>query len=141
MPVGGCSNCHPDWGTVVKAQPTAMYSDEDKWYANQACYRRQTDLRHHLGKAPGTVKFAVASIPTILCDEAGWVRIDDILTNDLLWSHWKRDLDYQLSHRDVEERQRQLQRRLQVLFGGNYTNSRLCAQCQDSPTIPWHPNC
>ena len=42
----------------------------------------QADLRHRLGKPRGAVKLGGDAMPTIACDEAGWVKIDDILGMD-----------------------------------------------------------
>ena len=58
------------------------------------------------------------------CDEAGWVKIEDILNNDFLRSNRKRNLDWPLNHRHVEERRRPYNRPLQTLFDRSHINAR-----------------
>ena len=41
---------------------------------------------------------------------------------DILWAHAERGLDQHLHVRDTEERKRQLNRRLQMLYDGNRIN-------------------
>ena len=52
------------------------------------------------------------------------IEDEDILSNDILGSHGKRRLDFPLNHTDVEERRKQFNERLQMLFDGNHINAR-----------------
>ena len=113
---GGTQFCHPKWNIVDKAEPMSFY-DRDQ---PVRCF--QKDLRHGVGKIPGSYKVGRLPVPTIPCDEAGWVRLDKLLNMDVLSSHDSRRLDVPLHAHDAEERQRQLNQRLQMLFDGNRIN-------------------
>ena len=62
------------------------------------------------------------SLQSIPCDEGGWVRLDKLLSNELLWTHRSRRVGYPLSIRSTTEHNREMQRRLQLLFDGNCIN-------------------
>ena len=110
MPDIGTAFCHPKCRIVEKDQPVSFYNPNQKWWDKQAVRHLRTDLRHHIGKAPGSYKVARSSIPTIQCDEAGLVRLDTLLNMDVLWSHEQRMLDQPLHAHDAEECKRQLNR-------------------------------
>ncbi|CAE7444742.1 unnamed protein product, partial [Symbiodinium sp. KB8] len=69
-----------------------------------------------LGPDVAVVTIAGDPVPTIACDKAGWVKIDDLLR--------KRQIDYNLHHTDRKAKRRQLNKRLQLLFDGNHINAR-----------------
>ena len=122
MPGSGAHFCHPKWDIVEEAKPGAFYNPNPKWWAKQSVRLLQTDLRHHIGKTPGSYRVGGSPVPTITCDEAAWVRLDILLKMDVLWSHAQRNLDPLLHAHDSEERKRRLNRRLQMLFDGNRLN-------------------
>ena len=55
MPHCGCSFAHPHWGLLPRAQARVLYNEEQNFYAKRALSCIQTDLRHKLGKAAGSV--------------------------------------------------------------------------------------
>ena len=84
----------------------------------------QKDLRHHVGRRDKSIsldKWGQDPITTIKCDEGGWVSLEWLLSYDLLWCHHHRHVAYSLP-RDYQNREAEMQRRLQLLIDGNYFN-------------------
>ena len=84
----------------------------------------QSDLRHRIARAPGTTfldKHNAVRLQTIIrCDEGGWVRVDDLVRNEILWTHRIRELTASAAIRDEVQRSRIYNERLQLLIDGNY---------------------
>ena len=101
-----------------------MWQAEDA--AKTALRFIQKDLRHHIGRGNNAIyidRRCESPIAIIKCDEGGWVNLEWLLSYDLLWCHHYRKIAYSLP-RDPDARQREMQRRLQLLIDGNYINYR-----------------
>ncbi|CAE7243178.1 unnamed protein product [Symbiodinium sp. KB8] len=116
----GAQFCHPSWDNILRAKPPNEYT----WFAKEAAKTAlrfiQKDLRHRIGRVDRGIYLRNAPIPTIRCDEGGWVKSDWLLSCELLWTHSEREIGYLLSRTDRADRIRELQRRLQLLVDGNY---------------------
>ena len=98
------------------------YTRFKKEAAKSALRFIQKDLRHHIGRVDRGVWLRNSPIPTIRCDEGGWVKLDRSLSNELLCTHHEREIGYPLSRTSRTEYNREMQRRLQLLIDGNYIN-------------------
>ena len=128
LPPRGVQFCHPALGNITVAKPPSP--DEYTWEAKEAAKNAlrfiQKDLRHHIGRRNNAIyldKRCESPIATVKCDEGGWVSLEWLLAYDLLWCHHHRRVAYPLP-RDSDARQREMQRRLQLLIDGNYINYR-----------------
>ena len=124
LPPRGAQFCHPAWDNITIAKPPDDYTWEAKDAAKNALRFVQKDLRHHIGRGNNAIyldKRCESPIATIKCDEGGWVNLERLLAYDLLWCHHHRKVAYSLP-RDPDARQREMQRRLQLLIDGNYIN-------------------
>ena len=79
---------HEDWGTVQAAEPPRLIDYHRKKDANRGLSCIQSDLWYRLGRT-----HSARQPINILCDEGGWVKIDDFLTMDILWRHESRRID------------------------------------------------
>ena len=126
LPPRGVQFCHPAWGNITIAKPPEEYTWEAADNSKRALRFLQKDLRHHIGRRNNAIyldKRCESPIATIKCDEGGWVSLEWLLAYDLLWCHHHRKVAYALP-RDPDARQREMQRRLQLLIDGNYINYR-----------------
>ena len=122
LPPRGAQFCHPAWDNITIAKPPDDYTWEAKDAAKNALRFIQKDLRHHIGRGHNAIyldKRGESPIATIKCDEGGWVNLEWLLSYDLLWCHHHRKVAYSLP-RDPDARQREMQRRVQLLIDGNY---------------------
>ena len=122
VPTRGAQYAHPSWDSVLRAKPMDEYTRFKKEAAKSALRFIQKDLRHHIGRVDRGVWLRNSPIPTIRCDEGGWVKLDRSLSNELLWTHHEREIGYPLSRTSRTEYNREMQRRLQLLIDGNYIN-------------------
>ena len=117
---------HGPWDNITFAKPPEEYTWEVANDAKKALRFLQKDLRHHIGRRNNAIyldKRCESPIATIKCDEGGWVSLEWLLAYDLLWCHHHRKVAFALP-RDPDARQREMQRRLQLLIDGNYINYR-----------------
>ena len=104
-PVQGCIFCVRRLG-CSQAPRLINYNREKD--ANWALPCIQSDLQRRLGLAHQCVSVSRRQISTIPCDEDGWVKIDDTLAMEILWTHESRRIDNPLDHHDRQRRTRQL---------------------------------
>ena len=89
MPLEGAQFIHMDWGEVKPCRHRDLTRDvwKNSWWALS---RLQIDLRHHIGRVSGTTTLdgrdSIVLHDIIKCDEGGWVKIDDLVRMDVLWS-------------------------------------------------------
>ena len=124
LPPEGAQFCHPAWERILRARHPEEYGSRARDEAKKALRFLQKDLRHHIGRRDNSIsldKWGQDPITTIKCDEGGWVSLEWLLSYDLLWCHYHRHLAYSLP-RDPQNRQDEMQRRLQLLIDGNYFN-------------------
>ncbi|CAE7705382.1 unnamed protein product [Symbiodinium sp. KB8] len=124
LPPEGAQFCHPDWDKILRATHPREYGGKECGDAKNALYFLQKDLRHHLGRSDKSIsldKRGRDQIQTIKCDEGGWVSIEWLLSYDLLWCHFSRQMAYSLPS-SYQNRREEMQRRLQLLINGNYFN-------------------
>ena len=92
MPLEGAQFIHRDWGEVKACRHRDLTRDvwKNSWWALS---RLQIDLRHHIGRVSGTTTLdgrdSIVLHDFIKCDEGGWVKIDDLVRMDVLWSSSK----------------------------------------------------
>ena len=126
LPPRGAQFCHPAWDNITIAKPPDDYMWQAQDAAKTALRFIQKDLRYHIGRGDNAIyidRRCESPIATIKCDEGGWVNLEWVLSYDLLWCHHYRKIAYSLP-RDPDARQREMQRRLQLLIDGNYINYR-----------------
>ena len=97
MPLEGAQLIHRDWGEVKACRHRDLTRDVWKisWWALS---RLQIDLRRHIGRVSGTTTLdgrdSVTLHDIIKCDEGGWVKIDELVRMDVLWSSNSRALGH-----------------------------------------------
>ena len=126
LPPHGAQFCHPAWDNILTARHPEGYRASAREDASNALRFIQKDLRRHIGRRNNSIymdKRGESPITTIKCDEGGWVSLEWLLSYDLLWCHYHRKVAFSLP-RDHDARQREMQRRLQLLIDGNYINCR-----------------
>ena len=122
LPPRGVQFCHPSWDDIIVAKPPREYTWMAEEAAKYALRFIQKDLRHHIGREDRAIYLDRSPIPTIRCDDGGWVKLEWLLSCELLWTHSERNIGYPLSRTDNTARRRELPRRLQLLIDGNYLN-------------------
>ena len=140
MPIKSTKFFQREWGHVNTCIPgNVRYGAMN--HAKWALSCIQSDLRHRLARAPGTTFFdkhnAVRLQTVIRCDEGGWVRVDDLVRNEILWTHRIRELTASAAIRDEDQRSRIYFERVQLLIDGNYLNAKQAQRCKDPIAIYW----
>ena len=100
----------------------------DKQNASWALCCIQADLRHRIGRKEGTTHLdsrCTAKFEQVIpCDDGGWVKIDDLIKMEVLWTHHSRKISVNGDIRGADQQRRIYNQRLQLLFNGNLLAAR-----------------
>ena len=128
MPLEGAQFIHRDWGEVKACRHRDL--TRDVWKASWwALGRLQIDLRHHIGRVSGSTTLdgrdSVTLHDIIKCDEGGWVKIDELVRMDVLWSSNSRRITQAAAgYRDRNQRLKVYNERLQLIINGNILSAK-----------------
>ena len=118
---------HHKWNIVNACVPRDLIH-YDKQNASWALRCIQADLRHRIGRKEGTTHLdsrCTAKFEQVIpCDDGGWVKIDDLIKMEVLWTHHSRKISVNGDVRDAEQQRRIYNQRLQLLFNGNLLAAR-----------------
>ena len=126
MPLKGAKFVHREWEHVNTCVPGNMRHNAMK-HTKRALSCLQSDLRRRLARVAGTTFLDTRNTvrqTVISCDEGGWVRVDDLVRMEMLWTHRIRELTDAASIRDEDQRHRIYHERVQLLIDGNYLNAK-----------------